>query len=773
MNERVAIIAVHGVGDHQPMSTSSALARQLLHFYPSAMGTLECTPLHIPVDASELRIPDDQPPDELPPSRAAKLKKSVGSRASAYAAAHPSHQTADIRFTDMTLSCGAGHTGFYSTTRMRGSFSHAKGETRFDLYEMYWSDLSHGGIHGGFAVLSQLVQIFLHIASLGRSAIATILESLQPGEAPPSGLGLLNKTAAWGYWLLAMPIALGNLLLLDLGVAMLAHLVPNGNTGWIGASALVGVIMATALGILLSAWLKRAHTAPNWLRLLGMPLILILSITYATAMSRAPAFAPPGTVVFFVALPLLIFGTTLLVRQYDRSRPGALMLWRTMVGLLIACGLVLLWLDHQQPVESLAVVWHFHLAECVFAMLVVVWGALYLNNVALFLAVCLCRWHTAKEPIRQAVDTSLIAATIPAPLLLTVVLTLWGVAWETLAKFDFQILKTEVQSLLLGGDSAALIQHMQTLIERSAGGSFIPYLLVLALALLCVLTALLPSVFAEVKPRADRDNPAATRGMWQWLNQGFGFLHWAKWLCAVGFIFVIPAGIVLQYFDQEVFDLPHLGEAMGGSILAFIALTKLAGVNALGNVARFFSRLRVLIDTLIDVDNWLRERPVGDTPRLHIMARYTSLLHHLDKQGYKRVILVCHSQGTVITADLLRYLKARNPALLERLKRIDLLTLGSPLRQLYAARFPGIYNWANDARHEEAGLASWSNGYGSGDYVGRNLWKAAPHADSSLCTPGRDPARKEFCTGAIAHTHYFDEDSPEVAAAVAALLAGP
>lgn len=763
MDERVAVIAVHGVGDHQPMGIASDLARQLLHFCRSDMAPLECVPLHIPVDATELKIPNEPP--VAPPGRAEKLKKSIGSRAAAHAAAHPSGQPADIRFTDMTLSGGAGYQGFYSTTRMRGSLRHADGETSFDLYEMFWSDLSHGGIHGGFAVLSQLTQIFLHIASLGRSAIATILEARRPDNPPGSVLRTLNRTAAWGYWLLAMPIALGNLLLLMLGVALLAHLVPQGGTGWIGASVLVGVVMATALGILLSAWLKRADQPPGWLRMLGMPLMLAASIAYAAAMATGPQFAPAGTVVFVIALPLLIGAATLLVRQYDRSRPGAMLLWRAMIGLLFLCGLVLLWRDRAAP----AVTWHFHLAECVFALLVVAWGALYFNNLLLFFMACLCRWRAGKSKLRQAVDTSLLAATIPAPLLLIVVLTLWGVAWETLGKFDFPVLQTDIDSLLFGGTKTALICHMENLLTLSAGNAFIPYLLVLALALLCALVALLPSVAAEIRPRAVREHPGATRGMWHWLNQGFAFLHWAKWLCAVGFIFLIPVGVGLQYAGIKYVDLPHLGEAMGGGIVAFIALTKLSGVNALGNVSRFFARLRVLIDTLIDVDNWLRERPVGHTPRLHIMARYSSLLRHLKQQGYQRVILVCHSQGTVITADLLRYLKARNPALLDSLKRIDLLTLGSPLRQLYAARFPGIYAWAENPQLNQAGLASWRNGYGAGDYVGRNLWDAEPlHA---LWTPGRNPGRDDFCTGAIAHTHYFDEDSRQVAATIAALLA--
>jgi hypothetical protein len=36
--------------------------------------------------------------------------------------------------------------------------------------------------------------------------------------------------------------------------------------------------------------------------------------------------------------------------------------------------------------------------------------------------------------------------------------------------------------------------------------------------------------------------------------------------------------------------------------------------------------------------------------------------------------------------------------------------------------------------------------------------------------PDAAPGQAEFCTGALAHTHYFDEHSPDVAAAVRATI---
>src|SRR5439155_5116464 len=124
-----------------------------------------------------------------------------------------------------------------------------------------------------------------------------------------------------------------------------------------------------------------------------------------------------------------------------------------------------------------------------------------------------------------------------------------------------------------------------------------------------------------------------------------------------------------------------------------------------------------------------------------------SLLRYVYAQPYDAFIIIAHSQGTVIAADLLRFVKAA------RLEQIDgglarragrpvrFFTMGSPLRQLYGLRFPHLYQWARhgvtdawtdrgtkiasstapDPSELDADL--WVNAYRSGDYVGRFLWR--------------------------------------------------
>ena len=156
--------------------------------------------------------------------------------------------------------------------------------------------------------------------------------------------------------------------------------------------------------------------------------------------------------------------------------------------------------------------------------------------------------------------------------------------------------------------------------------------------------------------------------------------------------------------------------------------------------------LRAGLDIALDVINWLRLHPRDANPRGRICARCdASLLHAIERwrdpadetQGYDAVVILAHSQGTVITASLLLYLRAngRSPLL-----PIYFFTMGCPLRQLYSLRFPHLYGWARHAGAAWAGgeplpseinVDLWVNAYRSGDYVGRYLSASGPR--SRIC----------------------------------------
>jgi len=199
--------------------------------------------------------------------------------------------------------------------------------------------------------------------------------------------------------------------------------------------------------------------------------------------------------------------------------------------------------------------------------------------------------------------------------------------------------------------------------------------------------------------------------------------------------------------------LPHiqtLGMATGVAFAWLFAIR--------GRLKKLALGFRPALGILLDVDNWMRELPAGASPRARISGRYVSLLRYMVAQQYDALVIVAHSQGTVITADLLHFLRGNagdNPQLAELgALPVYFFTMGCPLRDLYALRFPRLYHWAAEPDPAALGVRQWTNAYRSGDYIGRSLW---PHEKTD------DRTRIDICIGAGAHTHYWDRTAPMIA----------
>jgi hypothetical protein len=759
----VAVIAVHGVGHHEAGETSASIAKQLQCADPTTYGSFACTPTHIAVSTADLAVPASSRATVA--AQSSKLPRTVAAAArGASPDAHGANAT-DIDFTAITLAGGGDYTDNYVTTRLRCS---RPDQTTVDVFEMFWSDLSHGGTQGGLTAVRQMIQLFLHVASLGRSALGSLLASRGNRTRIPV-LHFVYGASAWGYWLLAVPIALGNILMLCLGVAFLALLVPNTDAGRIGTAAVIGVTAACGLGFLVQKRMRRPD-APPWVQRLALPAIWLSGIGLVALGSwrESRQFFQSPDAAFMLAVPLTLLAGSVFVRRYEISRPGALKAWAVILTGAVLWAFAEIGVMEAKGITLTPLNWFVFFVEGHFAWLVLAWGALALVNLTLLVAGVYAKYRHPYDDVRRSIDTGLIAAAVPAPLLLVVVLTLWS-GYAALLREHAPGLMATVVPTAWGDASTTLSDRLKTLIDLSASPAAVPFLVCMVVAFACAIVAFLPSVIAELLPPPAPTQGTRALGLWRWLNQGFRLLRAAKWIAVAAFFLLLPAGALLRYRPIFPWTSQDLGLVVGGSALAYLSLTRLMGGVSLGKLSRAFASLRVVIDTAIDVDNWLRERPVGETPRLRIMARYVSLLRHLKSEGYERIVVVSHSQGTVITLDLLRYLKARNAGFLAQLAPIDLLTFGSPLRQLYAARFPGIYGWARNANLSDAGVASWGNGYGSGDYVGRNLWKG--NLQTLLqSTPPHKKGCYEFCTGALGHIHYFDKHSPGVATAILAAL---
>ena len=347
---------------------------------------------------------------------------------------------------------------------------------------------------------------------------------------------------------------------------------------------------------------------------------------------------------------------------------------------------------------------------------------------------------------------------------------------------------------------------------QSLGGFFTPLVFAFTLLAAAGLLVLAPALLEELSPSKNLDARGPRRGAAVWSERLGDWLGGGMRRLNSTFIWLVPLGAIgggLFYlafvFQQFAFSTGMAGgfplwlagwlENIPGETLVAVGKWLAGGavtIVALGSrFTQTFGRLRVAIDAVLDIDNYFADPPNRQPPRPRIFSRFASLLAYLRDSGYQRIVIVAHSQGTVISADLLRYLhvKQRMPEVVGAIP-VSLVTVGSPLRDLYAERFPLLYGWmgSNNGGFATAapsaadiGATEWVNACRSGDYVGRFIWTppgdakrfriAAVDADGKV-NAQRAGDRTEFCLGAGAHTHYFSNDAVALAAEIDRLVAG-
>ena len=321
------------------------------------------------------------------------------------------------------------------------------------------------------------------------------------------------------------------------------------------------------------------------------------------------------------------------------------------------------------------------------------------------------------------------------------------------------------------------------------------------------------------------EREAVARGAW--LDNGFRILrwggellYWTMWLSPL--VFLLLNVVLIDWIHKHW----NLVQGLIGVTATLVGGAAVGVFGFAGRIKSLGRAFRPIIRVMLDVDNWLREHPRQSNPTARICARYVSLFRHIcewkdpedPESGYDAMVIVAHSQGTVITADFLRYLNAEKTvfgkmgdydpelALLNDLP-VYLFTMGCPLHQLYGLRFPYLYGWArsevpdaelepgklpdigkNDApRPVHLGLRRWVNAYRSGDYVGRFLWRGGgkgyewdpvpnsyiyekyreewdpPAGKPEKVSADAEGSRIECCIGPGAHTHYWDHTAGLVA----------
>ena len=811
--DRVAVVVVHGIADQRAGQTVRDISRLLCHGGEGEPRYVQGEMHDVLVPVARLEPGGAASPASRTPSTGDGRKAETSRRrpgtpsgfyqeqrsVSAGAAAEPIARDLGLALNDYLLGrlVLSEREALYESTRV--SLRRRANDRPVDIYELYWADLSRLG-EGGFRAVSALYQLFFHLGTLAADVVDQVSLSVSGGGA----WRLLQRMHAWLAWWMKGPAALVQLSMLLLVLFGAAGLVSSDQHGQVLAALFaVGAIVLTGLAAL--SWVRGTSAAARWAKL-----VLLMSAAFACALAVVVALRDETAVpeMFFgaSALAVAVVGAWL-VQRYSRVTHGV----RVLGHVLVAATVIGLCVDGRAllPHVTTQVEWMLtaalNVGEWLLAAMLAVW-AVY---VVVQTAVLVLGWWLGRgvdDAARKSLDTSRLAVVGSTALFAVLSLVLWSMIGYVVGRelSDFSYLPIIFGR---GYRSAAIFLDDRI---KTFGGFFTPLVAAFTVLASAALMVLMPSLLEEISPTTNVDSRGPRReavvwserlGRWlsgglRWLTRTFpvivppgAIVGGALYLAFVYRQFAFPAGAAGDVATWVAGWLDYLqGETLvaAGKWLAGSALT----IAALGSrFTQTFGRLRVGLDAVLDVDNYFGDPPNRQPPRARIFSRYASLLVYLRDRGYARIVIVSHSQGTVISADLLRYLHAqrRLPAIIGALP-ISLVTVGSPLRDLYAERFPLLYRWMGSNASgfatagpsaSDIGAVEWVNACRSGDYVGRYLWAPPGHlyrvavvgADGKL-EADRAGDRTEFCLGAGAHTHYFSNDAVALAVEIDRLIEG-
>ena len=689
------------------------------------------------------------------------------------------------------------------------------------VYEMYWADLSRLG-KGPVKFFSALYQLLGHLAALGRQAI-----DAARAEQPSRGWSALQWLHTWVIRLLVLFVPVLNVILLVTGLSVIPaeRIDPRIARG-------VAVAFAALLGIGIAYRLLRSRTAPKrpftWAL---APLIasLIAGGVVAIIAERVITLQLASNTSLLILEWWTVAGavTWLAMRLYARVRPGATLVGMSAFVVALGAYYVYSFVAHHRTVghpHETAALWAM---QAVFMLLALTWRVLFTFGwVGLVLGI----WCAAKERFgdtlgrlrfgrtRSALRTAQLTIAVTAGAYLFTVIIVWsgifrftieklgvfacvpattapGLHWaQWLMPTPDEIMHWLPPDRLAQPEqciAAALTarQYFAGLIASSVTTGVAPALFLQIAALFLLIWMALPSVKGEVDAPSKCTNADSVK-QGQWLSRGLDTTGYVAWLLWLSTFLVIPTFSLVDWWHRRA------GAQLGavpdpnslswftqvtlffiqsaGGLFAASAIAVLTGVAKFGGSA---------LDLVLDVDNYLSTGPIEATPTARILERYASLLRYLGNyseggRGYDACVIVAHSLGTTITADILRVLHRQacgeegdrlaastlgplDPELRgifgkrsgksasdgESRVPIYLFTMGSPLRQLMNRFFPHRFWWVRDEPDNgreplpdapdtlpsnevagrdpspaKLGVRQWSNAYRSGDYVGRSVW---------------------------------------------------
>jgi hypothetical protein len=819
--ERVAVIAVHGVADQREGDTARALTELLERLPPESVRydtareqqafMLVAEPVKSLRELSGAAGPPADKPRMLSADWWKKAwRQSYGSDFHRDDWAVESRDTQDTIAVDRPQRAGlrpgpdltefmlykARRNGAQSETWRSRALSMPRHDgvggctAQVDVYEMYWADLSR--LASSLPrIVTELFTLLFRLSALGRDTVRIALATRQySGGAWP----LLRKSQTTLDWLFSRVLALLTLQLAMLALVVLPMGLLERREHFVAPLLSGGTLF---VGYVLFCYAER----PPWLRSIGVALVCAMAAVlvgrWASDSPRAEWLV--GIVWLAVLTTAYVPFTRAIDARFPFTAPIAWAMW-----LVVLAGLLGSAAADFQTYQGLAM-WTLaalRVVEVLLVLIIIVW-TLIGTTMAVWLVAGSLAVRASRTPEAYAiVSTGRLGVFASGSFFLLLVMLLWALLSGPLelaaGAHGYVPLLFNVDGL---APSATLAREF--LDSRYRGSTeFFPLIAMIDLLLLgYIVVFFMPSALAELKPRTVKLDAGR---LGRWLSAGYDHLdtHPVRWLSLLSagagafaaaslswwlmhrlqWVGAPPKFAMLAEFSHDVLAPFVIG---AGSLT--VALSAFGGL-----LSRYLPGLRAPLDIALDVDNHFREFPRTAIPRARIVARYLALLRHVDAQGYDRIVIVAHSQGSVITTELLRYMRQRarvcrwvgvrdpDAELVARIAaKTRLLTLGCPLRQLYATRFPTLYPWvlrSSGPRASDLGVQRWVNGYTTGDYVGRWLWSADSRR---YATASREAVRAELagdaseidvCLGAGAHTHYFDVDPKETTAQAAKVV---
>ncbi len=745
------------------------------------------------------------------------------------------------------------------------------------IFEMHWSDLSTVGT-GAARVLGALYQLILHLAHLGRKTLDLAAEASARRPKEDGECEAWRDVALWQAWVLrvfTVGVPVFTMLLVMCFLMFIPQAIPARNRVLV-ATALLGAVSVGVFGML--AYFRKSSAKPatqlivaiflaivavvavNYYRgpeefgsiLLFLTVLLLGGGAYVLILYTYDESAPGALRFGLIGFGAVVIGGVVYGPGFaqsaepligERLRFVALAAFEVSYLLLMTAWTVL-WIVagiagwHMIRLRRLMSKAAFRPHETMIRTTRALWTAKVTLAISMFSFVVTAlvgyraanelawRIHAVRPGVTPATQDSAKAGINIYPMLRE------GAAMP-LVTAAMVPPRAACPATPAGHayDPAACPKYYFDAFIAASGTAGLPVAMTTAVICL-ILISWFVALVAVTSIHKPKSQSRYSNNVGEWITDGFSWIHIAGTVLVLGLGLALTWGFVVAVWIVVTGDYPPLNPAFflhldnTNGVITWLAYALLASAATLAaaraRLAVIASSARPALGIALDVDNYLRESPSYGTPRARIAERFGSLLTYVTdrkdangKPWFDRILIVSHSQGTVISADFLRFLTLAGVSKPDvTAQDLRLITMGCPLRQLYSVHFPHLYDWVDrtddygdgvkaddDSAFAARGIhapdpivppdganndldqlspspgwlrvSQWTNLFTAGDYVGRPLWQR----DS---TPGiwqYDPfsgasfglGRRERCLGDGTHTRYWT--SCDVAQEIDAQLA--